>query len=227
VAEVLRVEGRQIIVAAAEGEERILSPTAATAFDVGRLRSMEIAVGDRVLIRANRKPLGLINGQVLTVDCVRTDGSVATKEGLNIPAGFRQWCHGYVVTSHKAQGRTCEHVVVAAEKLDAKAAYVACSRGRKSCAIHTPDKLRLLGRLPEGSRKAALDALAEKRRTIPVAIARRAPVWMRLFGQAVTRKIATARTHLSRLLEHTRRTALRWAQFARQRRAMQQRHAPR
>jgi hypothetical protein len=47
--------------------------------------------------------------------------------------GFRQWCHGYVVTSHKAQGWTADHVVVAAERLTAKGAYVACSRGRHSC----------------------------------------------------------------------------------------------
>ncbi len=227
VAEVRRVEDRQIIVAAADGEERKLSPTAATAFDVGRLRSIEIAAGDRVLIRANRKPLGLINGQVLTVDRIGTDGSIATKEGLKIPAGFRQWCHGYVVTSHKAQGRTCDHVVVAAERLDAKAAYVACSRGRKSCAVHTPDKMRLLERLPEGSRKAALDVLAEKRRTIPIAVARRAPVWMRLFARAVTRKLANVRSTIHRLMEQTRCIALRGAQFARQRRAIQQRHASR
>ena len=101
---------------------------------------------------------------------------MVTKEGIGIPADFRQWCHGYVMTSHKAQGRTFEHVVIAAERLDAKAAYVACSRGRKSCAIHTPDKQRLLDRLPEGSRKAVLDVLAENRRGIAPAIVRRLPV---------------------------------------------------
>ena len=77
------------------------------------------------------------------------------------PAQFRQWCHGYVVTPHKAQGSTADHVVVAAERLTAKGAYVACSRGRKSCIIHTPDKERLVERLPEGNRCAALDVLSE------------------------------------------------------------------
>jgi ATP-dependent exoDNAse (exonuclease V) alpha subunit len=78
-----------------------------------------------------------------------------------VPTDFRQWCHGYVVTSHKAQGWTADHVVIAAEKLTAKGAFVACSRGRKSCIFHTPDKARLAERLPEGDRRAALDALAE------------------------------------------------------------------
>ena len=40
---------------------------------------------------------------------------------------------------------------------------MACSRGRKSCMVHTPDKARLIERLPEGNRRAALDALSEIR----------------------------------------------------------------
>jgi ATP-dependent exoDNAse (exonuclease V) alpha subunit len=80
-----------------------------------------------------------------------------------VPADFRQWCHGYVVTSHKAQGWTADHVVLAAERLTSKGAYVACSRGRRSCIVHTPDKARLIERLPEGNRRAALDALSEIR----------------------------------------------------------------
>ena len=84
-----------------------------------------------------------------------------SKADVCVPAEFRQWCHGYVVTSHKAQGWTADHVVVAAERLTAKGACVACSRDRKSCIIHTPDKERLVERLPEGNRCAALDVLSE------------------------------------------------------------------
>ena len=29
-----------------------------------------------------------------------------------------------------------------------------CSRGRRSCIVHTPDKARLIERLPEGNRRA-------------------------------------------------------------------------
>ena len=114
-----------------------------------------------MLVRANDKRLGLINGQVLTISSIAPDATLHTKEGVCIPAEFRQWCHGYVVTSHKAQGWTADHVVVAAERLTAKGAYVACSRGRHSCIVHTPDKARLIERLPEGTRRAALDVLSE------------------------------------------------------------------
>jgi hypothetical protein len=36
---------------------------------------------------------------------------------------------------------------------------VACSRGRHTCTVHTPDKAALLDRLPSGNREAALDML--------------------------------------------------------------------
>src|SRR4029077_18281959 len=100
-------------------------------FDVARSRRIEAAPGDKVLIRDNDKRLGLINGQVLTISAIALDGALQTKEGVCVPADFRQQCHGYVVTSHKAQGWTANHVVVAAERFTSKGAYVACSRGRR------------------------------------------------------------------------------------------------
>ena len=39
---------------------------------------------------------------------------------------------------------------------------MACSRGRKTCTVHTPDKAALLDRLPSGNREAALDTLKVK-----------------------------------------------------------------
>ena len=103
----------------------------------------------------------MINGQVLTISGIALDGALQTKEGLRFPADFRQCCHPCVVTSHKAQGWRADHVVVAAQRLTSKGAYVACSRGRQSCAIHTPDKARLMERLPEGNRRAVLDVLSK------------------------------------------------------------------
>jgi conjugative relaxase-like TrwC/TraI family protein len=145
----------------ANGEESPLPIKIKDCFDVGRVRQVEVAMGDKLLIRANQKRLGLINGQVLTLDRIDPDGSIVTREGLRIPSGFRQWCHGHVVTSHKSQGRTHKHVIVAAERLDAKSTYVGCSRGKLTCTIHTPDKHYLQEHLPEGTRRAALDVLSE------------------------------------------------------------------
>ena len=38
---------------------------------------------------------------------------------------------------------------------------MARSRSRISCIVHTPDKARLIERLPERKRRAALDVLSE------------------------------------------------------------------
>ena len=79
-------------------------------FDVTRPRQIEVAPGDKILIRANDKRLGLTNGQVLTISNIALDGALQTKEGLRIPADFRQWCHGYVVTSQKGQVLTISSI---------------------------------------------------------------------------------------------------------------------
>jgi hypothetical protein len=160
-ATVVRVEKKKIVLALSTGKEITLDLHRGDSFDVARSRQIEVSPGDKVLIRANDKRLGLINGQMLTISAIAPDGELQTKESIRIPAKFRQWCHGYVVTSHKAQGWTADHVVVAAERLTSKGAYVACSRGRHSCIIHTPDKARLIERLPEGNRRAVLDVFSE------------------------------------------------------------------
>ena len=157
-AAVWRVETGRVVVVSGD-QERALPLKSAGSFDVAISRPLGVCPGDKILIRANARPLGLINGQVLTVGKIESDGSLHTREGIAVPATFRQWTHGYVVTSHKAQGRTCERVVVAAARLDAKSSYVACSRGRESCSLHTPDKAALVAHLPEGNRKAALDVM--------------------------------------------------------------------
>ena len=159
---VVRLENARSVIILSNGIERRLPLSSAMAFDVGHAREIEIAPGDRLLMRANDKRLKINNGQILTVQSIATDGTISTREGVQIPPTFRQWLHGYAITSHKAQGRTCKHVIVAAERLDSKSAYVACSRGRKSCSIYTPEKLSLLSTLRTAERKSALDVIAQK-----------------------------------------------------------------
>ena len=123
-------------------------------------RKLELAAGDRILVRRNDKKRKLVNGQVLTVQRILPDGTIETVEGKLLPSGFLHFTHGYVVTSHKSQGSTVDHVVVAAERLDAKSAYVSCSRARRTCTVFTPDKEHLFAHLPRSAdREAALDVL--------------------------------------------------------------------
>ncbi|MBT5903993.1 MAG: AAA family ATPase, partial [Opitutaceae bacterium] len=124
-------------------------------------REIEVGEGDKILIRANDRSAGLKNGEVLQVAALESGKLLAT-DGRSIDTRmFKYFDHGFAVTSHKSQSKTAEHVVVAAAALDAKSTYVACSRGRRSCTLHTPDKEQLFDRLPEGNREAALDVLGK------------------------------------------------------------------
>jgi hypothetical protein len=134
-------------------------------FAVSESREIELSTGDRILIRRNCRAAGLINGNVLTVDRIHSDGSIETREGKRISADFRHFAHGYVVTSHKSQGRSHKYEVVASERLDAVAAYVALSRGKKSARVFTPDKENLFANLGKPTdRLAALDVLNKERK---------------------------------------------------------------
>ena len=125
--------------------------------DVGKLEAIELAPNDKILIRANDKKSGLVNGQILTVEALGSAGEIKTREGFTLPATFVTWRHGYAVTSHASQSKTVDHVIVAAAALDAKALYVSASRGRHSVAIHCADKDFIGASLRDGSRPAALD----------------------------------------------------------------------
>ncbi len=127
-------------------------------------RYLEVCSGDKILIRRNHRQDGLVNGQVLTIKRFCSDGAIETNEGPRISPGFRHFSHGYVVTSHKSQGRTHDKVIIAAEQLDMKAAYVACSRGRQEATVFTPDKEHLMTGLKRSSdRLAALDVFESPR----------------------------------------------------------------
>jgi hypothetical protein len=201
-AAVKQVEQGKIVLAAGD-TERVLPLKSTSVFDVGMPRSVNICSGDKILILANQRSLGLINGQVLTVAKIEPDGAIQTREAITVPPSFKQWTYGYVVTSHKAQGRTCEKVVVAAARLDAKSAYVACSRGRESCSVHTPDKATLMGHLPEGNRPAALDVMVANPRT-DLSVQLRLPAYREIIAEV-------RRTHaeVNRRTEQARQINLR------------------
>jgi conjugative relaxase-like TrwC/TraI family protein len=192
--------------------DKALSLKNAASFDVGITRPIGICPGDKIQIRANQKSLGLINGQVLTVDKIEVGGALRTREGVTVPPAFKQWTHGYVVTSHKAQGRTCERVVVAAARLDAKSSYVACSRGRALCSVHTPDKAALMSHLPEGNRRAALDVLAANPR-MDLSIRLRSTAYRKIIADVrrthaqVNRRTEQARQMVMRHNEQRQRVA--------------------
>jgi len=179
-----------VFVRSGAGERSL--PLKTAAFAVARLCSLEIAAGDRLLVRANDRNSGLLNGEIVTIARIES-GMIHLEDGRAVDTRrFRTFTHGYAVTSHASQSKTADHVIVAAERLDAKAAYVACSRGRFSCTVHTPDKKALLDRIPDGNRASALDLLKSSMARSPTPD--RTSLWTRVkdLSQAVQRSTALA-----------------------------------
>ncbi len=128
-------------------------------FDVGETRTLKIATGDRLLLQANAGRKRFINGELVEVKTIRGD-SILLADGRQIPAGYRTFTHGYAVTSHAAQGKTVDEVLVVASSRSLAAVhrqqfYVSISRGRERCQVFTDDVERLRSHVAYSSERLA------------------------------------------------------------------------
>ena len=105
---------------------------------LGENRVIAVAPGDKLLITANDRAAGLTNGDVVQVAKTENDEILLTN-GKKIPANFESFSYGYATTSHKSQGATTSHVVLAASTLSDKACYVGSSRGREKVTVVCPE----------------------------------------------------------------------------------------
>jgi ATP-dependent exoDNAse (exonuclease V) alpha subunit len=136
-------------------------------FDAGESRTLNVAVGDKLLLQANavaaRKRF--INGELVEVKEVQ-GGSIVLTDGRIIPEDYRAFTHGYAVTSHAAQGKTVNEVLVVASSRSLPAVhreqfYVSISRGRERCQVFTDDKELLRAHVTRSSaRTAAVEAVS-------------------------------------------------------------------
>ena len=125
-------------------------PTAMPHVAVHRAEQREVAVGDRIRFTANDYSLGVINGQIGTVESI----DLAARE-LKVDLGSERTLtldmnrplridHAYCTTVHAAQGQTCDRVLVDADVSGAMANqslyYVAISRARHSATLYTDDR---------------------------------------------------------------------------------------
>lgn len=144
-ATVIRREKGSLIVRIGDGIERSLDPKRTSGFDVGLGKEIRVAIGDRLLIRANCKPAQLKNGDVVEVRGFGDNGALQLTDGRMVPPAFREFSHGYATTSHRAQGKTVARgiLLLADEGIRAanlKQAYVSNSRFQESQTIYTTDR---------------------------------------------------------------------------------------
>lgn len=162
---VVTAEADLLRVQRADGSESILRlGRGNTSFDVGERRTLSIAAGDRLLLQANAGRKRFINGELVEVQAIQGD-SILLADGRKIPAGYRTFTHGYAVTSHAAQGKTVDEVLVVASSRSLPAVhrqqfYVSISRGRERCQVFTDDVERLRSHVTHSSeRLAAVEAV--------------------------------------------------------------------
>jgi hypothetical protein len=167
-----------LLVERASGEKAAFNPSAQTSFDVGYAEKIDVASGEKLLIRANFRESKLINGEIVQVKEHLPDGALALNDGRKIPATFKQFAYGYANTSHAAQGKTVDRGILIMGEAAIKAgnlrqAYVSNSRFEHSQAIYTTN-------LP-----AAKEAMAtEKERKLALdLVPRRKAIWKETMKQ--------------------------------------------
>jgi conjugative relaxase-like TrwC/TraI family protein len=185
-AEVLAVLSDGVIARGANGREAKLTRKQRTTYDVGRLESLPVAVGDKLLIRGRDDDAGFTNGDLKEVAHVDPAADVIRfTDGRELPRDFAAWTYGHAITSYRSQGSTSEESIlvlgeVAARALARRQFYVGNTRYRGAHAIYVADKAAILGRLsrPDAGRELATEFLQRHRiveRLVPRALRNRSP----------------------------------------------------
>jgi len=157
---VVAVENDTLKVERADGSESIFPLGQGSAlFDVGEKRKLKIAAGDKLLLQANAARSRFINGELVEVLAIQGD-SVVLADGRVIPQNYRTFTHGYAVTSHAAQGKTVDEVLVVASSrslpaINQQQFYVSISRGRDACRVFTDDAEMLRSHVTRSSARLA------------------------------------------------------------------------
>ena len=157
---VVTIENDSLKVQHADGSENLFPLGAGCAcFDVGEKRKLKIAAGDKLLLQANAARRRFINGELVGVLAIQGD-SVVLADGRVIPQNYRTFTHGYAVTSHAAQGKTVDEVLVVASSrslpaINQQQFYVSISRGRDACRVFTDDAEMLRSHVTHSSARLA------------------------------------------------------------------------
>jgi conjugative relaxase-like TrwC/TraI family protein len=153
-----------------DGQSVTYDPRRLRGVNVFQEVSREFAQGDRLQFTQPSRDLGIANrdlGTVLSVEdgkmSVRMDGKAARTVTFDT-AEFRQYDHGYAVTSHSSQGITTGRVLANFDTesshtlINTRLAYVAISRASEDARIYTNNAATLGERLATDiSKSSAVD----------------------------------------------------------------------
>ena len=145
-----------------------LNPEAARHYNIYREAKLPLSVGDKIRLTRNIKVNGkrLFNGSIHSV--TRFDGrNPITECGTRLPNG--SFTYGYVSTSHSAQGKTANKLIISQTSMSAVASsleqfYVSVSRGRDEIKIFTDSQAELSENIKSsGQRLLAVELTGAKR----------------------------------------------------------------
>jgi len=214
---VVAVENDSLKVQHTDGSENIFPLVAGIACDVGEKRKLKIAAGDKLLLQANTAGKRFINGELVEVQEIQGD-SILLADGRVIPQNYRTFAHGYAVTSHAAQGKTVDEVLVVASSRSLAAVhqqqfYVSISRGRERCQIFTDDTELLRSHVTHSSeRLAAVEVVPHlSRQKFILRVMECGHRFLKQFRQRIARSLSIETTerssHEIKPTEHQRTTA--------------------
>ena len=142
-----------------DGSSAIYDPRRLRGVNVFREAEKEFSKGDRIQFTAPFKELGIANRDLATVVnledgklSLRMDGRAARVAQFD-PETFRQFDHGYAVTSHSSQGLTARRVLAHIDTdtsrglINNRLAYVSVSRASDDARIYTNNAQTLGDRL--------------------------------------------------------------------------------
>lgn len=144
-------ESQSLAVKNGEGKKDQVKLEHASRFTLYQQRELALAVGDKLRITKGGTTLEdtrINNGDVFSVTGFTDDGHIRLNTGKTLAKDYGHISHGYVTTSHSAQGKTVDYVLIAQSGQSTPAAsqeqfYVSISRGRKEARIYTDDKKEL------------------------------------------------------------------------------------
>ena len=139
----------------------------------GRSQVREFAQGDKVIFLQNDNRLGVKNGKTGIVQEIR-DKTLIVKTGektieVDITK-YKKIDHGYVMTTHKAQGITVDRVLINLDSRQAhmnnrNAYYVDISRARREAKIFTDNAAEIRKQVRDFARKLTSEDFAKAEKT--------------------------------------------------------------
>ncbi len=153
-----------------DGMAFMLAWTETKKFSVYEPRQIHVAEGDRIRLSANGKGKDhrhLFNGSTFYIEGFDPDGGIRLSNGSTLASEFGHFQHGYVSTSHAAQGKTADKVIISQSSVTFPASsmeqfYVSVSRGKEAVSIYTDDKSQLQQAVSHSAERTSATELMKK-----------------------------------------------------------------